>query len=160
MCKTSSLLMPGDSSRKVFEMVCWAPPPMCLLSVWSWHHLISPAFPLCICMLQVIKDWRWEWPENEAHCIPLGALKAHVIGCYWGNTKYSLATLPMPFQSEEGAISNAPPTFPPVGELATNWTNTVSVSFPNWFRNLVSIAWSIWLQCCAHTTAYAVTSLP
>ena len=82
MCKTSWLLMPCDS---------WAPPPMCLPSVWSWHHLISPAFPLCICMLQVIKDWRWEWPENEANWIPLGALKkAHVIGCYWGNTKYSL----------------------------------------------------------------------
>ena len=23
-------------------------------------------FPLCICILQAIKDWRWELPRNEA----------------------------------------------------------------------------------------------
>ena len=25
-------------------------------------------FPLCICILQAIKDWRWELPRNEATC--------------------------------------------------------------------------------------------
>jgi len=26
------------------------------------HDQISHAFPLCICTVQVIKYWRWEWP--------------------------------------------------------------------------------------------------
>ena len=26
---------------------------------------ISQAFPLRVCILQVIQDWRWERPENE-----------------------------------------------------------------------------------------------
>jgi len=30
------------------------------------HDQISQAFPLHICILAVIKDWRWEWPGNEA----------------------------------------------------------------------------------------------
>ena len=25
-------------------------------------------FPFCICILQAIKDWRWELPRNEATC--------------------------------------------------------------------------------------------
>ena len=28
---------------------------------------ISQTFPLCICILQVIKDWRQDWPENKAN---------------------------------------------------------------------------------------------
>ena len=30
----------------------------------TWHHQISQAFPLHICMLQATKYWRWEWPGN------------------------------------------------------------------------------------------------
>ena len=30
------------------------------------HDQISRDFPFCICTLQVIKDWRWERPGNEA----------------------------------------------------------------------------------------------
>jgi len=30
---------------------------------------ISWAFPLCICLLQVINDWRWEWPGNEVNVL-------------------------------------------------------------------------------------------
>ena len=43
--------------------------PMCLLSVIpdiTAHDQISQVSPLCICNVQVIKDWRWEWPWNEA----------------------------------------------------------------------------------------------
>jgi len=50
-----------------------------------WHHplcllclpdiiacdMISQAFPLHICTLQAIKDWRWEWLGNEAKNLPI-----------------------------------------------------------------------------------------
>ena len=43
---------------------------MCLTSVYLTEpharDQISQAFPLCICILQAIKYWRWERPGNEA----------------------------------------------------------------------------------------------
>ena len=44
------------------ELLQFASPPVCLPDV---IHQISKAFTCCICILQVIKDWRWEWPGNE-----------------------------------------------------------------------------------------------
>ena len=37
-------------------------PTSCLPDITTCDHF-SQAFPLCVCM---IKDWRWEWPGNEA----------------------------------------------------------------------------------------------
>jgi len=45
--------------------ICQAPPPMCLSNITA-HDQISQAFSLHVCILQVIKYWRWEWPGNEA----------------------------------------------------------------------------------------------
>ena len=36
-----------------------------LLDVTTYDHN-SQAFPLCVCILQAIKYWRWECPGNEA----------------------------------------------------------------------------------------------
>jgi len=41
---------------------CVYPPPDV-----STCDQISQAFPLCICMLQAIKCWRWVCPGNEAN---------------------------------------------------------------------------------------------
>ena len=37
---------------------------ICLPDVGA-HGQISQSFPLCICILQVIKYWKWEWPGNK-----------------------------------------------------------------------------------------------
>ena len=43
------------------------PPCVCPLSTRHYtSDQISQAFPLRICILQVIKYWRWEWPRNKA----------------------------------------------------------------------------------------------
>ena len=39
--------------------------PTCLTDITA-HDQISQTFPLHICILQAIKDWRWERPGNEA----------------------------------------------------------------------------------------------
>ena len=44
------------------------PPPMCLPG-GNTHDQISQTFPcptIIICILQVIKYWRWKWPGSEA----------------------------------------------------------------------------------------------
>jgi len=46
----------------------WALPPVCLPSVYQMlvaYDQISQALHLHICILQVIKEWRWEWPGNS-----------------------------------------------------------------------------------------------
>ena len=43
------------------------PPCVYPLSTWCnrmWPNL--PGLPLCNCILQTIKYWRWKWPRNEA----------------------------------------------------------------------------------------------
>ena len=49
----------------------WALFRMCSPSVYqtSLHNYdqIFQAFPLCICLLQAIKDWGWEQPQKEAN---------------------------------------------------------------------------------------------
>ena len=68
--------------RKYFQIPSLDTAPLCLSFVSqtpcvypqsTWCHQISQAFSLHICILQVIKDWRWEWPGNEANkygCVP------------------------------------------------------------------------------------------
>ena len=36
----------------------------------SFSHKCSQAFPICFCILQAIKNWRREWPGNEANSWP------------------------------------------------------------------------------------------
>ena len=38
----------------------------CLPNVTACDQ-ISQAFPLNICILQAIKEWKWEWPGKEAN---------------------------------------------------------------------------------------------
>jgi len=68
------------------------PPLLCLPIIP--HDQISQAFPLCICLLQVIKYWRWEQPGKEAnaiiqtHHIAMTITLIHVHSwdiCRWGN---------------------------------------------------------------------------
>jgi len=63
-----------DITRKGFDILHLSPPPVCLPDVTA-HDQISQAFLLRICMLQVMNDWRWEWPGNEGMCTlyPLSA---------------------------------------------------------------------------------------
>ena len=40
-----------------------------IMSTWhTAYDQISQAFPIYICILQVIKYWRWEWPGNKPRC--------------------------------------------------------------------------------------------
>ena len=34
------------------------------------HMTLSRVFPLCFCILQAIKNWRWEQPGNETNSQP------------------------------------------------------------------------------------------
>jgi len=62
-----------DNTRKGFEILHQVLPPVCLPDVTA-HNQISQAFPLHICILQVIKYWRWEQPGNEANRMPGNSL--------------------------------------------------------------------------------------
>ena len=56
-----------DSSMWNQNYYSWPLPPMCLPSlpnITTWDQ-IPQDFPLCICILQVIKYWRWKWLGNE-----------------------------------------------------------------------------------------------
>jgi len=49
---------------------------LCLPDIIA-HDQIYQALPHHICKLQAIKDWRWEWPGNEAtslHCRTNGVM--------------------------------------------------------------------------------------
>ena len=64
-----------ESASKSF----WLPNSTCLPSVYqtpcvyplsTWHHHLWPdlsGLPLHVCILQMIKDWRWEWRGDEAN---------------------------------------------------------------------------------------------
>ena len=42
-------------------------PPHVYLTSRTW--LFSKAFPLRFCILQAIKNWKWEWPGNESSTV-------------------------------------------------------------------------------------------
>ena len=67
-CEHSGLQTSTDITNKGLEILdC---PPSVYQTSPHVTMQISQAFefPLCICILQAIKDWRWELPRNEATC--------------------------------------------------------------------------------------------
>ena len=54
-----------EKVSRVFVGHCPHVSTLCLPDVTT-HDQLSQAFPLCICILQVIKYWRWERTGNEA----------------------------------------------------------------------------------------------
>ena len=79
-----------------------------LTSTWCHaHDSFSQAFPLCFCMLQVIKNWRLERPGNEAtldygldygqkfgvmwsSMLTISLWESHCLGVYWNQHKHCL----------------------------------------------------------------------
>ena len=53
----------------------------CVYHLCTWCHHTWPDLPglLHICILQVIKDWRWEWPRNKAIVVPASKHSAYWI---------------------------------------------------------------------------------
>ena len=67
LCECTGSSRWNDNTSLGFKIHRQAPPPVCLPSVYqtSPHVTKSPGLLIRICILQVIKDWRWEWPRNE-----------------------------------------------------------------------------------------------
>ena len=69
-CKISKFQPLTDLTRKVFKLLHWVLPLVCLPSLYPTlpHVTRSPRSSTpYLYILQVAKCWRWEWSENQAN---------------------------------------------------------------------------------------------
>ena len=67
-CLVSTLVFSSrtETTRASRPFIGERPPSILCLPDIMTHDQTSQAFPLIICILQVLKELRWEWPGNEA----------------------------------------------------------------------------------------------